>query len=222
MNKSKKKLLFRKKEILQNRPVFLERLSVLLTEGYTFHDAVTLLVPHHLKDYNPVLEAMNNDFKEGFGVTHILASFGFSSGTLLPIAIAEVDGRVAQALSGMAVRMRKAEEKRKKLKNLLIYPIVLFILIAALLMAFRRFFLPNMEALAISRKSEDGGFVSSLPSLVTKIPDFIIGMVVSLCITNSSMYCYLQKVCTCNKNSCINVHPCCGNILFDCKDPRLF
>ena len=177
MDKSKKRLLFHKKEKFQNRPVFLERLSVLLTEGYTFHDAVTLLVPHHLKDYNPVLEAMNKDFKKGFGVTHILASFGFSSGTLLPIAIAEVDGRVAQALRGMAVRMRKAEEKRKKLKNLLIYPVVLFILIAALLMAFRRYFLPNMEALAISRKGQGGGFVSSLPSLVTRIPDFIISMV---------------------------------------------
>lgn len=177
MNKSKKRMLFHKKERFQNRPVFLERLSVLLTEGYTFHDAVTLLIPHHLKDYNPVLETMNRDFKEGFGVTHILASFGFSSGTLLPIAIAEVDGRVAQALSGMAERMGKAEEKRKKLKSLLIYPVVLFILIAALLMTFRRFFLPNMEALAISRKGEGDGFVSSLPSLVTRIPDFIISMV---------------------------------------------
>jgi competence protein ComGB len=178
MNKSKKKLLFHNKESFQNRPVFLERLSVLLTEGYTFHDAVTLLLPHHMENYPPALEAMNTDFKEGFGVTHILASFGFSSGTLLPIAIAEVDGRVAQALSGMAVRMRKAEEKRKKLKNLLIYPVVLFVLIAALLMAFRRFFLPNMEALAISRKSEGNGFISALPSLVTKIPDLIISIVV--------------------------------------------
>lgn len=165
MDKSKKRLLFHKKEKFQNRPVFLERLSVLLTEGYTFHDAVTLLVPHHLKDYNPVLEAMNKDFKEGFGVTHILASFGFSSGTLLPIAIAEVDGRVAQALRGMAVRMRKAEEKRKKLKNLLIYPVVLFILIAALLMAFRRYFLPNMEALAISRKGQGGDLFRHYPRL---------------------------------------------------------
>jgi len=177
MNKSNKRLLFHIKENFRNRSVFLERLSVLLMEGYTFHEAVTLLIPHHLKDYNPVLEAMNKDFKEGYGVSHILASLGFSSATLLPIAVAEVDGRVAQALSGMAVRMKKAEEKRKKLKNLLIYPVVLFILIAALLMAFRRFFLPNMEALAISRKGGGDGFVSALPSLVTRIPDFIIGTV---------------------------------------------
>ncbi|KAA0966054.1 hypothetical protein FQ087_07330 [Sporosarcina sp. ANT_H38] len=177
MNKQKIKSLLNKQEILQNRPVFLKRLSVLITEGYTFYDAVTLLLPHHMKDYTSVLEAMNNDFKEGFGVTHILASLGFSTGTLLPIAIAEIDGRVAQSLSGMAVRMRIAEEKRKKLKKLLIYPIVLFIIIAALLITFRRFFLPNMEALAISRKGEENGLVSALPSLVTKIPDFLISVV---------------------------------------------
>ena len=76
-----------------------------------------MLLPHHLKDYNPVLEAMNNDFREGFGVTHILASFGFSSGTLLPIAIAEVDGRVAQALSGMAVRYEKSRRKTEEIKK---------------------------------------------------------------------------------------------------------
>ena len=69
---------------------------------------------------------MGNDFKEGLGVTHILARLGFSSGNLLPIAIAEMEGRVEQAMSGMAIRMRKTEEKRKKLKNLLIYLLFFF------------------------------------------------------------------------------------------------
>jgi competence protein ComGB len=177
MNKLVKKSQFRKNEVLQNRPVFLERLSVLLMEGYTFHDGVTLLLPHHMKDYGPMLKVMDNDFKEGFGVTHILARLGFPSGALLPVAIAEIDGRVAQALGGMAARLRRTEENKKKLKNLLVYPIFLFIIIAALLMAFRRFFLPNMKMLAISRKNEENGFVSALPSLATKIPDFIIGVV---------------------------------------------
>ncbi|MBE1553758.1 competence type IV pilus assembly protein ComGB [Sporosarcina limicola] len=169
--------LFRKKEILVNRPAFLERLSVLLTEGYTFHDGLTLLLPHHTKNYDVLLERLNDDFKEGFGVTHLLGQVGFSPGSLLPVAIAEIDGRLAQALNGMAKRLRKKEEKQKKLKNLLMYPLVLFFFITALLIAFRRLFLPNMEALAISRQSEGGEFISSLPFIVTKIPDLIFGIV---------------------------------------------
>ena len=176
MDRRLSKSMLRKKRILQNRPVFLKRLSVLLTEGYTFYDGVTLLLPHHMKDYHPMLEMMDADFKEGFGVTHVLARLGFSSGVLLPVAIAEIDGRVAQALEGVSVRLERAEEKKKKLKNLLIYPIFLFLIISALLIAFRKFFLPNMVNLAISRGNEGDGLVSMLPSLVTKIPDVIISI----------------------------------------------
>lgn len=176
MDKRFGKSLLRKERILRNRPVFLKRLSVLLTEGYTFHDGVTLLLPHHMKDYQPMLEIMENEFKEGFGVTHVLARLGFSSGSLLPVAIAEIDGRVAQALKGMSVRLERAEEKKKKLKSLLIYPIFLFVIISALLIAFRNFFLPNMEILAISRGNDGSGIASILPSLVTKIPDLIISI----------------------------------------------
>ncbi|MFJ7933666.1 competence type IV pilus assembly protein ComGB [Sporosarcina sp. NPDC096371] len=170
------KIPFKKKVVLLNRPAFLDRLSVLLTEGYTFHEGITLLLPHHMKEYTTVLTNINNDFKEGLGVTQILSRFGFSSNVLLPVAIAELDGRLALALKGMAARLRKKEEKQKKLKSLLAYPIVLFVFITVLLVAYRRFFLPNMEALAFSRKESTNSFVSILPALVTKIPDIVIGM----------------------------------------------
>lgn len=171
------KILFQQRNRLHNRPEFLERLAVLLMEGYTFHDGITLLLPHHMKEYATVLAIINDDFKQGLGVTHILGRFDFSSSTLLPVAIAELDGRLALALKGMAARLRRKEEKQKKLKNLLAYPIVLFVFISVLLLAFRRFFLPNMEALALTRHSGANGFVSSLPSIVTKIPDVVISLV---------------------------------------------
>ena len=169
--------LFQQGDRLQNRPEFLERLAVLLMEGYTFHDGITLLLPHHMKEYTAVLATIQDDFKEGLGVTHILTRFGFSPSTLLPVAIAEMDGRLALALKGMAARLRRKEEKQKKLKNLLAYPLVLFVFISALLLAFRRFFLPNMEALAFTRQSGANGFVSFLPAIVTKIPDVVVGLV---------------------------------------------
>ena len=172
---------------------FLDRLSVLLTEGYTFYDGVKLLLPHHMKEYDLVLVTINDDLKKGLGVTSILGRFGFSSYMLLPVANAELDGRLALALKGMAARLRRKEEKQKKLKNLLTYPVVLFVFIAALLIAFRRFFLPNMEALAFSRQSETKGFVSILPSVVTKIPDVVVSFGVVFRIANGNKCRYLQK-----------------------------
>ncbi|WP_318615012.1 competence type IV pilus assembly protein ComGB [Sporosarcina sp. YIM B06819] len=171
-----KKASFQKAGQLQNRAAFLDRLAVLLTEGYTFYNGIMLLLPHHMKKYDTALATINDDLKKGLGVTLILSRIGFSTGMLLPIAIAELDGRLALALKEMAARLRKKEQQQRKLKNLLAYPTVLFVFIGALLLAFRRFFLPNMEALAVSRNSETTGFASTLPSLVTKIPDVVIGM----------------------------------------------
>ena len=88
-----------------------------------------------------------------------------------------MDGQLVRALEGMADRLRKKEGKQKKLKSLLVYPCILFVFISALLIAFRRFFLPNMEMLMSSRQEATTGFAKLFPLLVTKIPDFMVGVV---------------------------------------------
>jgi competence protein ComGB len=180
-----------RKHRLLNGPAFLDRLSILLHEGYTFHDGLLLLLPHHYKEYQDVEEELTADLMQGFGATYILANLGFTASSLLPIAIAEVDGRLAPALQGMAKRLRNRAEKQQKLKNILIYPVVLLLFITTLLLAFRRFFLPNMESLALTRQTNSTGVVSLLPTLVTKIPDllfFTIGF--ALLVIGISMFLY--------------------------------
>ena len=81
MNKSYEKSIFRRKENSSKSTGISERLSVLLTEGYTFYDGVTFTIAASYERLSiHMLEIMNADFKEGFGVTHILGRFGFSSG----------------------------------------------------------------------------------------------------------------------------------------------
>lgn len=175
---------------LRNQSNFLARLSVLIKEGYTFSDGLKLLLPHHMTDYKLLLTDIDDDFRRGLNVTHILSRIGFSANALLPIAIAEKDGRLCEALEGMAVRLEKTEAAKKKLGGLLVYPAVLFIFISVLLVGFRNFFLPNMEAMSISG-SDEGGVVAILPMLVTKIPDFIIGTgIVLLLLTLAGSFFY--------------------------------
>lgn len=161
---------------LQNRSAFLARLATLLKEGYTFHDSLHLLLPHHMKEYEPVLIQIDNDFKAGLNVTHILSRFGFASSHLLPVVIAEQDGRLIEALEGMSDRLENADQARRKLKNLLAYPVVLFLFITTLLVGFRNFFLPNLEALVLSRSGNGGSMGTILPALVSRLPDLFLGL----------------------------------------------
>ena len=107
-----------------------------------------------MKNYEVALLEIDEEFRKGYGVTHILSRLGFPSRTLLPVVIAEVDGRLADALSGMAIHMKKTEEAQKKLKNLLAYPTVLFIFITLLLLAFRSFFYRTWKHLLCLERME--------------------------------------------------------------------
>lgn len=160
---------------LQNSAVFLARLAELLEEGYPFSDALTLLLPHHTPSYQVILSEIDADFRKGLSISMILGRLGFASSTLLPIAIAEKNGRLTEALEGMARRLEKMEDTKRRLRNLLSYPIVLFVFVTILLVIFRNFFLPNMEALVEARQGDDTGLFAFLPIVVSKIPDAILG-----------------------------------------------
>lgn len=184
-------LIRRSVQAVENRPAFLGRLSVLLQEGYTFHDGLVLLLPYHSKHFSDLLERVEKDLKAGLGVTDILMNLGFPSHTLLPVFVAEVDGRLAEALKGIADRMRQSEERRKKLRNLLLYPITLFFFLTIFLFVFRTYFIPNLQAMTLARKGAENGFSSLLPLLVSRIPDAMIGCSIFLvCIVGSGLLIY--------------------------------
>ncbi|MFC5603544.1 competence type IV pilus assembly protein ComGB [Sporosarcina koreensis] len=176
--------LFRKSfSNIDNRASFLGRLSLLMQEGYTFHDGLVLLMPYHSKQYSELLELLELDLKNGLGVTDILRRLGFSSNVLLPVIIAELDGRIADALKGIAERMKQSEERKRKLRNLLLYPIILFFFLTIFLVVFRSYFLPNLQAMSVARNDTVNGFVSLLPLLVSRIPDLMIGSGILIIIT---------------------------------------
>lgn len=182
---------FKSRTILRNQSAFLSRLAILLNEGYSFYDAIYLLLPHHMEEYDAMLIEIDSDFRDGLSVSNILSRLGFSPSTLLPIAIAEKNGSIPEAFSGLAKRLDKSEGAKRKLRSLMAYPTVLFIFITLLLVAFRKLFLPNMESLALSRVNDQTGFMSKLPSLVTKIPDFIFALGISgMMITVGSLIIY--------------------------------
>lgn len=177
-------IFHKKQSMLLDKSVFLARVAGLLKEGYTFPDALNLVLPHHMAEYKTTLTEVDADFRKGLGVSDVLSRFGFSSSALLPVLIAERNGHLSEVLEGTAKRLQKIEEVEKKLKNLLAYPIFLFVFVTILLIAFRNFFLPNMEALAASRQGDGKELSSILPMIVSRLPDmiFALGIVIGLAI----------------------------------------
>lgn len=173
---------------------FLERLSVLLQEGYTFHEGLILILPYHTKEYEERLQQVETELKMGYGVSHILKSLGFGKSIMLPIVIAEVDGDLIRALKEVANRVNRKVEKQKQIRKLLAYPSVLFSFLLILLVVFRQFFLPNFEALTVMRANEDSGLVQLLPKLVSSIPDLLLMTVIIGGVVCTFLYIWLKKL----------------------------
>ncbi|MFJ7826779.1 competence type IV pilus assembly protein ComGB [Psychrobacillus sp. NPDC096623] len=133
---------------------FLNRLSDLLKEGYTFHESVTMLLPFHVKDSETVSKRIIDIQRNGLNVVDVFKLLGFPSRLLLPLNLASVHGQLQQTIAVLSVNTAFFERAKKRLNNLLMYPIFLFMILFLLFTMFRTYFLPNMEALIGSRGNE--------------------------------------------------------------------
>lgn len=172
---------FHKREKVKELPSLLERLGTLLKEGYTFSDAIHLLLPFHVENVEEFRKNINKKIRNGVNVVEILQCLSLPKHYLIAINIAEENGDLASALQNISKQMAFNVEMTKKLRRLLAYPFVLFIFISSIFIAFRTYFLPNIEQIIQSRTTsgEEG---LSMTKIFLHVPDgiFIFFIVVVL------------------------------------------
>lgn len=153
---------------------FLNRLSTLLSEGYTFYDSLVMLLPHHVKASEEAHNKLAADLKNGDGVTTLLMTLGISKSYLLSIQMAESHGKLQQALLCLHTHIAMVDRAKASLKKVVMYPVFLFCMLAGLFLAFRTYFLPNMQLLANSRQNTASSNTMSWTSLLLHLPDVLV------------------------------------------------
>lgn len=162
---------------------FLSRLSDLLKEGYTFHESVTMLVPFHVKDSDTVNNRITEIQRNGLTVVDVFKLLGFPSRLLLPLNLASVHGQLQQTIAVLGVNTAFFEGARKRLNNLLMYPVFLFAVLFLLFSLFRTYLLPNMESLIGSRGDETSDSSLTWTSYLLQMPNiFFIVSIISSCL----------------------------------------
>lgn len=174
---------------------FLKRLSELLNEGYTFHEAITMLLPFHVKNV-PVVQTKVTDIqKRGLGVIEVFRVLGFPNRLLLPIYMASQHGHLAETTEVLAVNSTFNEQARKRLKNLLLYPLFLFVIIFLLFTVFRIYFIPNMETL-LSKNSSQSESSLALTNTLLNLPNTFIALLFSIILLCLLLWLLLRKKST--------------------------
>ncbi|MEK4252660.1 competence type IV pilus assembly protein ComGB [Ureibacillus sp. FSL K6-2830] len=161
------------KEKVRDVPSLLNRTSILLKEGYTFSDALFMLLPYHVKELEKWNALLQQQFNNGSSAVDILQQLSIPKHFLLLIAIAEEKGDLAESLHHVSKQIKFQEDTQRKIMKLLMYPAFLMILLTMVFILFRSYFLPNIEQLVISNHSEKVNSINFAVVLL-HIPDFLI------------------------------------------------
>jgi competence protein ComGB len=146
-----------------------------MDEGYTFHESVRMLLPHHLDDPGGAEQVLERNLRAGEAPDEILKNIGFSPALLLPVGIAVSHGNLPDAIRTVSDRLRRRGRTMEKLRKATLYPAVLFGFISLLFILFRTFFMPNMEKMMAGRGGE--GEAMALSAFLLRIPDYLAGAV---------------------------------------------
>lgn len=167
-------LIRRKKMRVIQLPQLLTRTSILLEEGYTFAECIEMLVPYHIKNSPQWESVLIGAFRDGAGPSAIFSLMGMKRQHLLSVELAEMTGNLSQTLCTVGEQIRFSEETRNRIVKLLVYPAFLFILIVGLFIAFRIKFLPNIQAMLLTRTGYSESSSIQWSKFFLHMPDYII------------------------------------------------
>ncbi|ATP41044.1 type II secretory pathway protein [Solibacillus sp. R5-41] len=168
---------YRKVKVL-DFPVFLERMGDLLKEGYTFPHSIQMLLPFHIKQYEDLQRKVSEVLQDGGGATQVLNLLGLEKQYLVSIELSEMTGQLAETVQIVSQQLTFQQEMKLKLVKVLSYPVLLFVFLMGLFLAFRTYFLPNISTMVTSRAQNEVSTSVQWSSFLLHMPDYIIGLVV--------------------------------------------
>lgn len=169
----KKIIRFRKSNgRVKQIPSLFNRMSSLLDEGYTFSDSINMLLPYHVENVENWRGKIQEKLRRGDDVVEILQSLAVPTQYLMAIKIAQENGEMALALKNAAMQMEFNEKMRKKLINLLAYPVLLIVILTSVFIAFRKYFLPNIIEIISSSTNENSSSIN-VAIMFLHLPDIL-------------------------------------------------
>lgn len=174
-------------------PTLLQRISTLLNEGYTFVHSIEMLLPYHVKYYEPVQQEISNILRGGGSATQVFQLLRLDKQYLVSIELAEVTGKLSEAIGLVAKQLVFQQQAKSKFIKVMSYPLILFTFLILLFLAFRTYFLPNMSTVITSRVHSESSVSIQWSTFFLHMPDYIVAAGIVLGIVLSLIIFYIRK-----------------------------
>ena len=174
-------------------PTFLNRMSTLLGEGYTFGHCIEMLLPYHVRNYKYFQLEISEALHNGGSAVHVFQILKLDKQYLVSIELAEMTGNLQETVAIVAQQLTFQQEAKSKFFKVLMYPVVLFSFLIFLFIAFRTYFLPNITSMVTSRMDSSSSTSIRWSKFFLHMPDYIIGSFICLGIAIAIFVIYVRK-----------------------------
>lgn len=153
---------------------FLKRLGTMLEAGFSLRDALLFLETIEEGEIRSWIQAMKKGLGEGNSVIKILEDLNFPQRICAQLYFASERGQFDRSLTQVGEQMIQLAEKRKELKQLLHYPLILCVFLVGMLLMLRFYLLPHVTQLLTSSGTHLTGGSKILIDTIYHSPIFLL------------------------------------------------
>lgn len=191
---------------------FLTKLAVLVGEGFSLKESLLFLrimLPKQVIWLNQALKRL----EEGEEFFRVLSRLGFSERISSQVYLAQIHGQFSQVLADSGTYLEEKMQRKRKLKQLLHYPLLLVIFMFGILFGIRILLLPHFNELF----QQDGSFSSMVSGLAIGLiyyfPYLFVGLICSVLVGKISLNSYFKQQTAITKAKFIVAIPYIGNLV---------
>lgn len=173
--------------------LFLKRLGSLLNEGFSLKEALSFLYAISSDEKRKWMSEIIAGLEKGSTLHEELLHVGFPERICTQLYFSLIHGKFSQTVERSGKQLLDQVEKRKKLMQILNYPVLLVFFMVAMLFAMRFILLPHLQQIVGPNAATMSFSTQAILMVVYTAPYWIIGMVAGSLIFTIGMNRYLKR-----------------------------
>lgn len=158
---------------------FLEKLSILLSNGFNTRQALLFLIEQYDVIKPTLKEKMLLKINEGITISQVLRLLGYRNSIIIQMEFAEIHGEVEKNLLESSKYINERRETLKKLLKAIQYPLILISIFIVMLIILNYTVIPQFRTLYSAMGTEIKGIVQFLTLLLEFLPVIVLVIVIT-------------------------------------------
>jgi len=173
--------------------LFLKRLGTLLREGFSLKEALTFMRTISGKETLIWIDSIKKGLEQGNSLHEELKQLNFSERVCSQIYFSIIHGNFSDAVYQSGSQLLAQVDRRKKVKQLLNYPMMLVVFMVGMLLSMRYILLPHITQITSSDTSNIDFMTQMILKLIDTAPYWLLGVAGFILIASLLCRAYLSK-----------------------------